>query len=71
MEILKDTQKYILPEVSNLDPLIYPNLPRQDLQNLIKVFLDSKTQQVFALLGQAGSGKSIGLQKLFVESVLN
>ena len=38
---------------------------------MINLFLESKPQQVFALLGQAGSGKSIGLQKLFVESVIN
>ena len=38
---------------------------------MVKLFLESKTQQVFALLGQAGSGKSVRLQKLYVESVLN
>ena len=33
--------------------------------------MESKTSQVFALLGQAGCGKSITLQKIFVESIIN
>ena len=70
MEIVEGKQKYILPEVTSLDPLLYPNLPRKNLNDKMKIFLDSN-QQVFALLGQAGSGKSVGLQKLFVENVLN
>ena len=59
-----------MPECTALDPLLYDNLELNDLKSELQNFLQSE-DHVFVLLGQAGSGKSLFLQKCFVENVIN
>ena len=51
MDIVEGKQKYIQPEVTKLDPEIFPSQKRDNLTVIVNKFLESKTEQVFALLG--------------------
>ncbi len=72
-EDIKQTRdEFINLRTTNNDPSKYKNLPvdKADLFEQINKFLTPKNeQQVMAIFGSAGSGKSIALQNKFLEAV--
>ncbi|MGF1926028.1 MAG: hypothetical protein ACQUHE_17770, partial [Bacteroidia bacterium] len=69
-DIDRTRELYITLNATSLNPLIYRNIETEDLFQKIDEFLTpDNLNQVLAIFGVAGSGKSIALQLKFIEAV--
>ena len=62
---------YIKSQVTDLDAFKFPNLARENLENVIEKFFSSENEKVFGLFGVSGSGKSTLIQLRFYEDIMN